>query len=92
VIPQKKKLYNRLSRNRRSKVIDVIDVLKLNGTLQNVPYCHDIIVINYNTNNIHNSYQSAISRLQYKPFFSYVEFLKTADNFFFGGGVTTHFL
>jgi hypothetical protein len=66
VIPQKKVLYNRLSRNRSSKVIDVI---KLNGMLQNVPYCHVIIFVNYNMNNIHISYKPVISRLQDKPFF-----------------------
>jgi hypothetical protein len=46
----------------------VIDVLKLNGTLQNFPYRHVIIVINYNTNNIYISYQSAVSRVQDRPF------------------------
>jgi hypothetical protein len=76
VIPQEK--YNQLSRNRSSKVIDV---LKLNRTLQNVPYYHVIIVINHNTNNIHILYQSAISFLQDEPFFFYVEFVKTAENF-----------
>jgi hypothetical protein len=50
MIPQKKVLYIWLSRNRSSKVID--KVLKLNGMLQNVPYCHVNIVIDYNTNNI----------------------------------------
>jgi hypothetical protein len=75
----KKKIYNPLSRNRSSKVINVI---KLNQTLQNVPYCHVIIVINYNTNNIHISYQSANYRLQDKLFFSYVRFVKrTQKNF-----------
>jgi hypothetical protein len=65
MIPQKKVLYNQLSRNRSNKVTDV---LKWNGKLQNVPYCHAIIVIN-NMNNIQISYQSAISRLQDKSFF-----------------------
>jgi hypothetical protein len=62
----KKLLYNRPSRNRRSKVINV---LKLNGTLQNVLYLHVIIFINYNTKNIHISYQSAVSCVQDKPIF-----------------------
>jgi hypothetical protein len=66
VIPQKKVLYNRLSRNRSSKIFNV---LKLIGTLQNVPYGHFIIVSYYVTNNIDISYQSAISRVQDKPFF-----------------------
>jgi hypothetical protein len=67
VIPQiKKVLYNRLSRNRSSKVVDVI---KLIGTLQNVPYRHVVIIVIYCiTNNIHISYQSAVSRVQDKPF------------------------
>jgi hypothetical protein len=83
VIPQKKVLYNRLSRNHSIKVINV---LKLNGTLQNVPYCHVIIVINYNTNNIHISYQSAVLHIQDKPFFIYVEFVRISEKF---RGVTT---
>jgi hypothetical protein len=66
VIPQIKVLYNRLPRNGSSKAIDV---LKLNGTLQNVSYRHVIIVTNYNTNDIHISYQSAVSRGQDKSFF-----------------------
>jgi hypothetical protein len=75
MISQKKVLCNRLLRNCSKKVIDV---LKLNRTLQNILYCYVIIVINYNTNNIHISYQS---RLQDKPFFSYVEFVKTLEKF-----------
>jgi hypothetical protein len=63
MISQKKVLCNRLLRNCSKKVIDV---LKLNRTLQNILYCYVIIVINYNTNNIHILYQS---RLQDKPIF-----------------------
>jgi hypothetical protein len=86
VITQKKLLHNQLSRNRSSKITDV---LKLNGTIQNVPYCHVIIVINYDTNNIHISYQLVISRLQDKLFFSYVEFVKTSEKFRVWEGVIT---
>ena len=69
----------------------IIDIFKLNGTLQNVPYCHVDVTIKIIIIRIILIFQIIINQpfcvFNINNFISYAEFLKPHNNF--EGGVIT---